>query len=108
MLHELRVYRCVPGKLLSLHKRFETIVLPMWQKYGIRAVGFWTVAIGATNQDLYYLLEWRNLAEREEKWNAFSTDAEWLKARAETERDGTLVAHATNYILTPTDYSPLR
>jgi hypothetical protein len=80
----------------------------MWQKHGIRPVGFWTVLIGETSQDLYYILEWRDLAEREQKWEAFSTDPEWLKARAQTERDGPIVSHATNYVLAPTPYSALR
>ena len=38
-------------------------------------------------------------------WNAFMTDPEWLTARAETERNGPLLASLTNYILTPTSYS---
>ena len=46
--------------------------------HGIRQVGFWTVAIGATNHDLYYLLEWESLAEREKKWTTFMGDPEWI------------------------------
>jgi hypothetical protein len=52
------------------------------------AGGFWTVAIGPSNQDLYYLLRWESLAEREKKWSAFAADPEWLEARARTEKDG--------------------
>ena len=42
----------------------------MWEKHGIKQVGFWTVAIGATNHDLYYLLEWESLAERDRSGTA--------------------------------------
>jgi hypothetical protein len=35
-------------------------------------------------------------------------DPEWLKARAETEKDGPIVAKVTNYILEPTHYSSVR
>jgi hypothetical protein len=66
------------------------------------------VAIGATNQDLYYLLEWESLAEREKKWATFQADPEWIAARAETERDGQLIAEITNYILQPTPYSKVK
>ena len=38
--------------------RFDTITLKIWERHGIRQAGFWTVAIGDSNQDLYYLLEW--------------------------------------------------
>jgi hypothetical protein len=108
VIHELRIYRCAPGRLPALNKRFETKTLKMWEKHGIRPVGFWTVAIGATNHDLYYLLEWASLAEREQKWNAFMADPEWIAARAESEKDGPILAHTTNYILQPTSYSRLK
>jgi len=108
MIHELRIYECVPGRLPSLHQRFETTTLKIWQRLGIRQAGFWTTVIGESNQTLYYLLEWESLAEREEKWAAFLKDPEWLSARAETEKDGPIVAKVTNYILDPTRYSSVR
>jgi len=108
MIHELRIYECVPGKLPALNNRFETITLKLWEKHDIRQAGFWTTLIGQNNQVLYYLLEWENLAERERKWNAFMADPEWLKARAETEKDGPIVAKVTNEILLPTPYSRVR
>jgi hypothetical protein len=108
MVHELRVYRCVPGRLPALLKRFETITLKLWERHGIRQAGFWTVAIGESNQDLYYLLEWESLAEREKKWNAFATDPEWLEKRAETEKDGQIVANVSNQMLVPTAFSSVR
>ncbi|MBI4082124.1 MAG: NIPSNAP family protein, partial [Candidatus Lambdaproteobacteria bacterium] len=71
-------------------------------------VGFWTVVIGESNHDLYYMLEWKDLAERERVFGAFAADPEWLKARAETETNGPLVTHITNAILTPTAYSKMK
>jgi hypothetical protein len=108
MIHELRIYHCVPGRLPALLKRFETITLKLWERHGIRQAGFWTVAIGDSNQDLYYLLEWESLAEREKKWGGFMTDPEWLERRAETERDGAIVASVNNQILQPTGFSSVR
>ncbi len=108
MIHELRIYHCLPGRLPALLKRFETITLGIWKRHGIRQAGFWTVAIGDSNQDLYYLLEWDSLAERETKWTAFQTDPEWLAKRAETERDGPIIASFTNLILQPTSFSAVK
>lgn len=108
MLYELRIYHAAPGRLPDLNKRFETITLKLWERCGIRQVGFWTVQIGESNQDLYYMLEWKDLAERERIWNAFATDPEWLKARAETEKNGPLVASLSNCILAPTVYSKMK
>ena len=108
MIHELRVYRCVPGRLPALNRRFELFTLKLWGKHGIRQVGFWTTVIGKDNQTLYYLLEWQNLAEREQRWNAFMTDPEWIAVRAETEKDGPIIDHLENQILAPTAYSKLK
>lgn len=108
MIHEFRIYECVPGKLPALNNRFETITLKLWEKHGIRQAGFWTTLIGENNQTLYYLLEWEDLAERERRWNAFVEDPEWKKARAETEKEGQIVAKVTNYILSPTSYSSVQ
>ena len=104
MIHEMRVYRCVPGRLPALLKRFETITLDLWKRHGIRQAGFWTTAVGESNQDLTYLLAWESLAEREQKWNAFQSDPEWIAKRAETEKDG----HIVNQILQPTAFSSVR
>ena len=108
MIHELRVYHCVPGRLPALLSRFEKVTLGLWAKHGIRQAGFWTVLIGDSNQVLYYLLAWESLAERERRWDAFATDPEWLAARAETERDGPIVARVANEILQPTTFSSVR
>ncbi len=108
MLYELRIYHCCPGRLPDLNKRFETITIKMWEKYGIRPVGFWTVVIGENNHDLYYMLEWKDLAERERLFGAFAADPKWLKARALTEKNGPLITGVTNHILAPTSYSKLQ
>jgi hypothetical protein len=108
MIYELRTYHCAPGRLPALNDRFENITLKFWEKYGIEAVGFWTTLIGPSNQTLTYLLKWDSLADREEKWNAFASDPEWLAKRAETEAQAIIVERIENTILTPTSYSALR
>ena len=105
MIHELRIYHATPRRLSDLNKRFETITLKLWDKHGIRQAGFWTVLIGPNNHQLYYLIEWKDMAEREQKWGAFMADPEWLEKRAETERNGPLVQRVENMLLAPTSYS---
>ena len=108
MIHELRIYHCAPGRLPALLKRFETITLKIWERHGIRQAGFWTVAVGDSNNDLYYLLEWESLAEREKKWTAFQNDPEWIAKRAETEKDGPILTSLSNLILQPTSFSVVK
>ena len=108
MIYELRVYHCVPGRLPDLLKRFDTITLPLWEKHAIHQAGFWTTLVGESNQDLTYFLKWESLAEREAKMAKFGADPEWLKARAETEENGPIVASITNSFLTPTSFSSVK
>lgn len=108
MIYEMRVYHCVPGRLPALLKRFDTVTLKLWDKHGIRQAGFWTVAVGSSNQDLYYMLQWESLAERETKWDAFQSDPELIEKRAETEKDGPIVASLSNAFLEPTSFSSVK
>ncbi|MSO77565.1 MAG: NIPSNAP family protein [Alphaproteobacteria bacterium] len=108
MLYELRVYYAIPGRLPALLKRFDTITLKIWERHGIRQAGFWTVAVGESNQALYYLLAWESLADREKKWATFQADPEWISKRAETEKDGPIVERVVNQILQPTSFSAVK
>lgn len=108
MIYETRVYRCLPGRLPALLKRFETITLKLWEKHGIRQAGFFTTLVGESNQELTYLLAWESLAERDKKWTAFQTDPEWIEARAKTEADGQIVGNIVNQLLVPTAFSSVK
>ncbi|WOH78470.1 NIPSNAP family protein [Bradyrhizobium sp. BEA-2-5] len=108
MIYETRVYRCVPGRLPALLKRFETATLKIWERHGIKQAGFFTTLIGESNQELTYFLAWESLAEREKKWGAFMTDPEWIEARAKSEADGQIVLTIENQLLVPTAFSSVK
>lgn len=108
MLHELRTYSAMPGRLPDLHRRFAEITMGFFAKHGIRVVGFWTSELGGSSDQLLYLLAWESLAEREQKWSAFIADQERLARFAETEKNGPLVRRLTAQILRPTAYSPMQ
>jgi len=108
MIYELRVYRCLPGRMPALLKRFEAATLRIWEKHGIRQAGFWTTLIGESNNDLTYLLAWDSLADREARWNAFIADPEWITARNDSEKDGPIIANVSSSLLQPTGFSSVR
>jgi len=108
MIYEYRIYRCLPGRLPALLKRFENHTTKIWEKHGIKQAGFWTVLIGDGNHDLHYFLAWESLADREAKWNAFQADPEWHAKRAETEKDGPIVANVLVQMLAPTAFSSVK
>ena len=108
MIYELRIYHCLPGRLPALIKRFENTTVRLFEKHGIRQAGFWTVGIGESNADLYYMLQWESLEERTQRFAAFQADPEWISKRAETEASGPIVASITNCILQPTSFSSVK
>jgi hypothetical protein len=108
MIYEMRQYRCVPGRLPALLKRFDTITLKLWEKHGIKQAGFFTTLVGQSNQELTYFLAWDSLADRDKKWTAFQADPDWISARAQTEADGQIVENITSQLLTPTPFSAVK
>ena len=87
MIYEMRVYRCLPGRLPALLKRFDTITLKLWEKHGIKQAGFFTTLVGKSNQELTYFLAWESLADREKKWTAFA-DRSGVDRGARQDRGG--------------------
>ena len=108
MIYEMRVYRCLPGRLPALLSRFQNTTLKLWDKHGIRQAGFFTTLIGESNQELMYMLAWESMAERETKWNAFQADPDWISARAKSEESGQILANITSQFLAPTAFSALK
>jgi len=108
MIYEWRVYEIVPGKRKALNERFARHTMRLFQKHGIKAVGMWESKIGGATNTLYYMLAFEDLIHLEQAWKDFREDPEWQKVAAESEKDGPLVVRATNMVLTPTDYSPMK
>jgi len=107
MLYEMRVYEAMPGKMGALGRRFADHTHRLFTKHGFHVVGYWTQVIGDSNR-FCYMLAWNDLAERDARNAAFGADPEWQTARAESERDGPLVANVHNELWRPTAYSPLQ
>ena len=108
MIYELRLYDCCPGRMPVLLKRFENATLELWDKHGIRQVGFWTTLIGPSSYRLTYMLAWDSLADREKKWDAFQVDPTWIAARSASEADGPILSNVESQLLMPTAFSKLK
>ena len=106
---EMREYVANPGKMDALHKRFRDHTNKLFTKHGMELVGYWVVATGdQAGQKLVFVLAYPNKEAREKSWDAFQKDPEWVKAKAESEKDGPLVAKAVSTFMTATDYSPIK
>lgn len=104
-LYELRVYYAPEGKLDALHARFRDHTTKLFEKHGMKNVGYW-VPLENPDRKLLYVLEYPSKEARAKSWKAFGEDPAWKKAHAESEKDGKLVAKVESYFLQTTDYSP--
>ncbi|MCB1076444.1 MAG: NIPSNAP family protein [Verrucomicrobiae bacterium] len=104
-VYELRIYHAAPGKLEALEARFRDHTTRLFEKHGIKNVGYW---IPVENPDnlLVYLVSYPSREAREASWKAFGADPEWQAAKAESEKEGKLVEKVDATFLTATDYSP--
>lgn len=109
-VYEMRTYTAAPGKLDTLNARFRNHTLALFQKHGMELVGFWepTDDDAGAGEKLVYILAHRSRAAADASWKAFRADPDWLKAKADSEKDGPVVAKIESVFLTGTDYSPIR
>ena len=108
-LYELRVYTAAPGKMDALHTRFRDHTLRLFEKHGIKNVGYWTGVDEGQREKLYYVVAYPDREARERRLlNGIAKDPEFLRAVAESEKGGKLTAGTESILLAPTDYSPMR
>lgn len=107
MIYELRIYTANTGKMVALHARFRDHTLALFERHGIKNVGYWTNTVGGRSDELWYMLAFEDMEHRQRAWAAFGADPDWHHVRAESEVDGPLVHHIENRLMSPTDYSPM-
>lgn len=107
---ELRTYTASPGKLDALNARFRDHTIALFRKHGMEVVGFWepTEKEAGAGEKLVYLLAHESRTKADASWKAFRADPEWVKAKADSEKDGPLTVKIESVFLAGTDYSPLR
>jgi len=106
---ELRVYTAAPGKLESLHRRFREHTLRLFEKHGIKSVGYWTAVDEEHQGRLYYIIAYPDRESRDKMLvNGIAKDPEFLEAVAMSEKDGKLTAGVESVLMVPTDYSPIK
>ena len=109
-IFELRTYTPAPGKLDALNARFRDHTIALFKKHGMEVVGFWEPIDkeAGAGQRLIYLLAHPSRAAAEANWKAFQEDAEWIRVKAESQKDGSLTSKIESVFLAGTDYSPLK
>src|SRR5262245_36859355 len=105
-VYELRTYTAAPGKSAELLARFRNHTLKIFERHGMKNVGYWVPADekdGAADK-LIYLLEHKSRDAAKESWKNFSADTQWQEVKKKTEANGRIVAKVDSVYLTPTDF----
>ena len=107
-LYEMRVYYSPAGKLDNLHKRFREHTLGLFEKHGVRNVGYFVPQGENPENKLVYFVSYPSREAREKSWKAFMSDPEWQRAYKDSEKDGSILFgnKIESVFLKPTDYSP--
>lgn len=87
MIAELRIYTITPGHTQELLDQFSQTSLRLFAKHGITSHGPWLRQLPKGEQ-LVYVLEFADEADRERRWSQFRADPEW-QAVVDAERGRT-------------------
>lgn len=109
--YELRIYTTLPGKREALAARFGDYTTKIYERHGIRNVGYWLAASGEhADRTFVYMRGYPSREARDERLTAAHADPEFHEVVTSVERDLTtrLIESVQSLDLVATDYSALR
>ena len=103
-IYELRTYTSHEGKLKSVLNRFENHTMSLFEKHGIRNVGYWV----SEDQDntLIYIVAHESRDSAKQSWKSFISDPEWKEIRTASLADGPIVDKIESLYMNKTPFSP--
>ena len=106
---ELRTYTAPEGKLPNLQARFRDHTMRIFERHGMKNVGYWVPQDPPANDNtLIYIISHESREAAKKSWAAFAADPEWQKVARESQIDGKIVAGITSVYMDSTDYSPIK
>ena len=108
---ELRVYKTMPGKRETLANRFRDHTSAMFERAGMKNVGYFNAITGDdTDNTFVYLLAYPSREARDEMWRELGTYEDFQELIVQVERDDNrkLVDTIDARLLVPTSYSELK
>lgn len=107
VVYELRIYHANEGKLDALLARFRDHTIAIFDRHGLKLVGFWTPTdVPLKGKTLIYILKHPSREAATANWKAFHDDPEWVKVSTASEVNGKLVEKVDSTYMSLTDFSP--
>lgn len=104
--YEMRVYYSPEGKLETLLGRFREHTTKLFEKHGMKNIGYW-LPIDNKENKLVYILAYPSKEARDLSWKNFMADPDWKAVQAKTEANGKIVSKVESTYMTETDFSKL-
>jgi hypothetical protein len=106
---ELRTYTAPEGKLPNLQARFRDHTIRIFNKHGMKSVGYWVPQDApAKDNTLIYIISHDSREAAKKNWADFQADPEWKKVAAESQVDGRIVSNVVSVFMDATDYSAIK
>ena len=106
---EIRTYTTPPGKLEALKSRFRDHTISIFDKHNMKSIGYWVPQDAPLKDNtLIYVLAHESRESAAKNWAAFRADPVWVKAKAESEKDGPLTTKVESVFADPTDFSAIK
>jgi hypothetical protein len=111
---EFRTYHTPEGKLPNLQARFRDHTVKLFEKHGMTNLFYFTPTDkdkGAENTLIYFLAH-PSQEDGKKAFDAFRADPDWVKAKGESEKDGSLTLPQPDGVksifMQATDFSPIK
>jgi hypothetical protein len=109
MVYEMRTYYTNEGKLPDLQARFRNHTTKLFEKHGMKNIGYWVPQDAPASQNmLIYIIAHQDREAAKKSWSAFANDPEWKKVRDASEVNGKIVSKVDSVFMEATDYSPIK
>src|SRR5580658_9194343 len=107
---ELRIYTANEGKLEALKARFRDHTTAIFKKHHMEVVGYWTPqSDDPKSKDTFiYILAHPSREAATKNWKDFGEDPEWVKVKADSEKNGLLVKKVDSTFMDALPFSPMK
>lgn len=107
-IYELRTYTTHEGRLPALEARFRDHTMRLFEKHGMKNVGYW-IPMDKPNT-LIYIIAHESGDAVSANWKAFASDPEWQIVAKNSQKDGPILVEGgiVSQFMKATDYSPIR
>jgi hypothetical protein len=106
---EMRIYTSPAGKSPNILARFRNHTTKLFKKHGMTNIAYWTsIEKEGEQPKLIYILAHKSEDAGKASFESFRNDAEWIKVRDESEKNGKIVEKIESIYMIPTDFSKIK